>query len=421
MKSLKDKTKTDTTIKPTNNKPNGPVSTEPNVNTKSGNGVVEDEIKGGLADDKSVKDIAKKHNVKVGDIRKQIEMGIDVEREHTDSDKIAREIAMDHEDEFPYYYDALDDMEKDLEKGEELEEATAGGSAGAYEGLFSTQPVRQELHKTNVPVVDAGGMTKPIGKVRSFRRRNESKIYTKSQLKETNVFSKGEILKEALDGDAALGQYDTSAWGKSDFMLTNPKKGKKGKVRVKKTKKSGKDFRNTYDFDGDNNPGSKFVRIKQSCNKMNTPNCEEGAGSVEYSDKPFANESTEDKKSMKETITQSWKRFVEVAKREGKESVEAAKILKKVLTKEETTDNEIQFLKEQSGDIAKMLGVVAMGVVSTALPILVEKALNKKGVSILPKERSSLLDNDKEELIESICKKTGKSKNYVHSLINRYL
>ncbi len=68
-----------------------------------------------------------------------------------------------------------------------------------------------------------------------------------------------------------------------------------------------------------------------------------------------------------------------------------------------------------------MLGVVAMGVVSTALPIVVEKALNKKGISILPKERSSLLDNDKEELIESICKKTGKSKKYVHSLINRYL
>ena len=43
-------------------------------------------------------------------------MGIDVEREHTDSDKIAREIAMDHEDEFPRYYDALADMEKDMEE-----------------------------------------------------------------------------------------------------------------------------------------------------------------------------------------------------------------------------------------------------------------------------------------------------------------
>jgi hypothetical protein len=52
----------------------------------------EDKIKGGLADDKTIKDIAKKHNVKVGDIRKQIEMGIDVEREHTDSDKMLWQI-----------------------------------------------------------------------------------------------------------------------------------------------------------------------------------------------------------------------------------------------------------------------------------------------------------------------------------------
>ena len=51
-----------------------------------------------------------------------------------------------------------------------------------------------------------------------------------------------------------------------------------------------------------------------------------------------------------------------------------------------------------------------MGAVSTALPILVEKMLNRKGLSILPKENSSTLDGDNntEQLVETISKKTGK-------------
>ena len=101
----------------------------------------------------------------------------------------------------------------------------------------------------------------------------------------------------------------------------------------------------------------------------------------------------------------------------------AAKIIKKILVSEDVSEKELKFVKEQSGDILKIFGVVTMGAISTALPILVEKMLNKKGLSILPKENSSTLDGDDndEQLVETISKKTGKSKNYVHSLIKRYL
>jgi hypothetical protein len=475
VNKLSDESRIDTKI-PTgqqvqgSGKHNSPVVPQgTNTTLKKGNAIVssykpleEDKIKGGLADDKTIKDIAKKHNVKVGDIKKQIDMGIDVEREHTDSDKIAREIAMDHEDEFPRYYDALADMEKDMEeeldydevlyimkdygwgdgiylhqddfedshyydgestpeeyakafdkymddlstgkledylKGEEeLDEATSAGSSGAFVGPLSGKKIRRTFHKSNVPVSNAGGMTKPIGKMYSFK---------KSQLREFNVFSKKEIMNESLDS-GALGVYDSpGGWGNNEFMGT---KGKKGNAVQRK----GNKHKKTYDYD---TGSSTFVKIKDKCKKF--PYCNQGPDAIELS--KTIPEGMEEKKSLKQNILESWDKFVSVAKREGKESVEAVKILKKVLTKEETTDNEIQFLKEQSGDIAKMLGVVAMGVVSTALPIVVEKALNKKGISILPKERSSLLDNDREELIESICKKTGKSKKYVHSLINRYL
>lgn len=64
-----------------------------------------DQIPGGLADDSEPKDFP----------ADQIEKGVKVEREHTDDDSLAKEIAMDHLKEFPNYYDALDEMEKKLE------------------------------------------------------------------------------------------------------------------------------------------------------------------------------------------------------------------------------------------------------------------------------------------------------------------
>lgn len=64
-----------------------------------------DQIPGGLADDSEPKDFP----------ADQIEKGVKVEREHTNDDSLAKEIAMDHLKEFPNYYDALDEMEKKLE------------------------------------------------------------------------------------------------------------------------------------------------------------------------------------------------------------------------------------------------------------------------------------------------------------------
>jgi len=72
----------------------------------------EDKIPGGKADKMTVKDIADKHKVSVEKIEKQIKMGIEVEMEHVDSEELAKEIAMDHLEEIPDYYDRLDKMEK---------------------------------------------------------------------------------------------------------------------------------------------------------------------------------------------------------------------------------------------------------------------------------------------------------------------
>jgi len=69
-------------------------------------------ITGGLSDNLSLEDIAKKHKVSLEKIKKQHEKGIKVEMEHTDDKSIASKIAKDHLVELPDYYDRLEKIEK---------------------------------------------------------------------------------------------------------------------------------------------------------------------------------------------------------------------------------------------------------------------------------------------------------------------
>lgn len=72
-----------------------------------------DFMSGGLADNHTVENIAKKHGVVVEFIEEQLEMGIEVELEHTNDEKLAREIAVDHLWEIPDYYTRLKNMEEE--------------------------------------------------------------------------------------------------------------------------------------------------------------------------------------------------------------------------------------------------------------------------------------------------------------------
>ena len=85
----------------------------------------EDNIEGGLSDDETLEDLAKKHKVKVEELKKQLSVGIKVEKkEHTKNKKTAKEIAMDHLYEDPEYYTKLKKIENN--------EATGTGSSGSY-------------------------------------------------------------------------------------------------------------------------------------------------------------------------------------------------------------------------------------------------------------------------------------------------
>ena len=63
-------------------------------------GILEDQIPGGKGDDMSPQDVADKHGVDVKDIEKQIEIGIEIELEHTPDKSKSLEIVMDHLEEF---------------------------------------------------------------------------------------------------------------------------------------------------------------------------------------------------------------------------------------------------------------------------------------------------------------------------------
>ena len=76
-------------------------------------------------------------------------------------------------------------------------------------------------------------------------------------------------------------------------------------------------------------------------------------------------------------------------KRESKETVVAAKILAKLLKDEDSvTQEEIKFLKSQSVDIGKAVGLLGLQLVpgSSLGIIAIEKIGKKKGFTVFPKE-----------------------------------
>jgi len=77
-----------------------------------------EKIEGGLADNKTLADIAAEHGKPIAHIQSQYKQGVPVEREHTDDPKKASEIVRDHLWEDPDYYTRLREMESNKKKEE---------------------------------------------------------------------------------------------------------------------------------------------------------------------------------------------------------------------------------------------------------------------------------------------------------------
>lgn len=187
-------------------------------------------IKGGLADNKTLNQIAKKHDAKgyyhidnmLETLKKQLKMGIKVEMEHTNDKEKAKEIAMDHLWEDPNYYTKL--------KKIEAKEMTGADSSGAYSGPAFGQVIKK----------------KHITKIHNMTEEQE--------------------IDEVTDASSS-GAYDVPLFGgtkgrKNPLSIGGPDTIYKGRaVKDKNFPKWG-------------GPGGKFVKIKDKCKKF--PYCNQG-------------------------------------------------------------------------------------------------------------------------------------------------
>ncbi len=132
-----------------------------------------DKLKGGLADKKTIEDVARKHSQFVGTMKLALAKGVKVEAEHTDNPEEREEIAMDHLWEDAEYYDKLAKMENEGGK-EEPKETTMAGSSGSFESGMSMPVMKrdiqnfklksQEFDEAMTASVSAGAMyDAPIG------------------------------------------------------------------------------------------------------------------------------------------------------------------------------------------------------------------------------------------------------------------
>ena len=82
-------------------------------------------------------------------------------------------------------------------------------------------------------------------------------------------------------------------------------------------------------------------------------------------------------------------KFGRALKRESKETVVAAKILKKLIKDEgSVTEEEVKFLKSQGADLGKAVGLLGLQLVpgSSVGIIVLEKIGKKKGFTVFPKK-----------------------------------
>lgn len=192
-------------------------------------------LKGGLADNKTLMDLAKKHayddskdstskdriNKMLSHLKSQFEKGLKVEKEHSKDVSKAKEIVMDHLSEDPHYYSKL----KKIEKHETIE-ATGSGSSGAFEApLF-------------------GGETE-------FAKKSNSETPKLSEGIATGAMGIDKVEAKEATGSGSVGGYESPAmWAKS---MKKKDWGPSRKTQI---------------------PGGGFVKVKKKCTKF--PYCNQG-------------------------------------------------------------------------------------------------------------------------------------------------
>jgi hypothetical protein len=261
-------------------------------------------LEGGLADNKSLIQIAKKHNAKnyyqiddmVKSLKKQLEMGMKVETEHTDDKDKAKEIAFDHLWEDPKYYSKLSKIEEGKNSHKHDDDMVIG-VAEILKQIEDTKNrkkvfknMKDKFHKENVEFnekefsrmsglksgkkdideTDASSSGSFEGP--AFGSMVKRKIHT---IHNANLNENEEELEEAMDASSS-GAYDVPAFGRT------PKGGRKDPLKIDGPDSiyKGRAVKDK-NFPKWGGPGGVFVKIKEKCKKF--PYCNQGnTGALEF-------------------------------------------------------------------------------------------------------------------------------------------
>jgi hypothetical protein len=178
-------------------------------------------LKGGNADNKSLIQIAKKHDAKnyyhidnmVQSLKKELEMGIKIEMEHTDDKDKAKEIAMDHLWENPSYYTKLKKSEIEEVKKEINEKCWKGYTQKGMKTMFGKRYpncVKKDTNEASSPAQQAAIAINM--KKKGVEPKNESKEVTGNEKidikldgdQQDMVYGIVDIIKKIKDKDNRL-------------------------------------------------------------------------------------------------------------------------------------------------------------------------------------------------------------------------
>ncbi len=255
-------------------------------------------IKGGNADHKSLIHIAKKHDAKgyyhidnmVQSLKRQLEMGIKIEMEHTDNENTAKEIAMDHLWEDPTYYTKLKRMEK-KDTTENIDKDLKGDQKDMVYGIVNilkkvvdvdnrrkiANDMIKQFKRENIDFdydqfLDMCGCNKKV-EAKEMTGADSAGAYSapafggkKTVVNKIHNMNEEQELDEVTDASSS-GAFDVPLFGgtkgrKSPLSIGGPDTIYKGRaVKDKKFPKWG-------------GPGGKFVKIKDKCKKY--PYCTQG-------------------------------------------------------------------------------------------------------------------------------------------------
>jgi len=164
---------------------------------------IDEEIEGGLADKLSLSDIAKKHNVSIGELTDEFKKGYKVEREHTSDTNVAKEIALDHLFEDPKYYTKLASIEK---VNEEIKLDVEIGDTILMGKFKNKKTVVKSIGK------DEHGMPTINGK----------KVATFRIIKRVNIFNNESIINEIpMDDLQQIDKYADKQLNPMDVVITD--------------------------------------------------------------------------------------------------------------------------------------------------------------------------------------------------------